>query len=135
MSYESRTKEIVAAFNTAWAGQTIVIYDDVDKAIPDNGETYVRFTVKHFDGYQASIGNPGGNRFRRVGLVNAQIFAKQGGAKLTAMQKADAFVAIYRNLVLNGITFYDVQAREIGNDGAGYFQINALAYFRYDDLA
>jgi hypothetical protein len=133
MSYEAAVKAIVAHFNDEWNNLTPVAYPDVAFTPPD--ETWVRLNVDHADGYQASMGSPGNNMFRREGLVNVQVFAKQGEAKLDALKKADAAISAFQGIELNGIHFYDVHMRDVGNDGAGWYQINVLANFRYDEIA
>ena len=132
MNYDTAIKTIRAFFATAWGNTTPVAYDDVSFTPPP--QTYVRFNISHFDGFQASIGSPTNNRHRRVGLINAQVFQPQGQASKDARLKADLIVSAFLGKDVSGITFYDVQAKEIGNDGS-YYQINVLIYFRYDHIA
>ncbi|PSL23475.1 phage tail terminator-like protein [Dyadobacter jiangsuensis] len=134
MSYESAVAAIRNAFKIAWGATTKVAYDDVKFDIP-NSETWVRLKIAHVDGYQASIGSPSSNKFRREGLITAQIFQPQGNASKDARKKADLIIPIFQGKQISGITFYDVQAREIGNDGAGWHQINVLSKFYYDVIA
>lgn len=133
MSYESAVAAITAHFAQEWNNATPVAYPDVPFNPPSS--TWVRLNISHADGYQASIGSPGSNKFRRTGLVTVQVFQKQGKAGVDAHKKADLAVAAFLGKKAGHIQFYDVQAREIGNDGAGYFQINVLAYFQYDVIA
>lgn len=137
MSYESAVATIRKAFKDVWGTTTKVAYDDVpDKEIPPSpASTWVRLNIAHVDGYQASIGSPSSNKFRREGLINGQIFQPQGQGSLDARKKADLIIAIFQGKQISGITFYDVQAREIGNDGAGWYQINVLSKFYYDVIA
>ena len=134
MSYETAVKNIRAHFATQWGSTTPVAYDDVPFTIP-NGQTWVRLNIAHVDGYQASIGSPNSNRFRRDGLITAQVFQPQGQGSIDARKKADMIVADFLNAETSGIIYYDVQAREIGSDGAGWYQINVLIKFRYDVIA
>ncbi|MCE6993055.1 phage tail terminator-like protein [Dyadobacter sp. CY323] len=134
MNYAVASKQIIKYFAQQWNNLTKVAYPDVGFK-PPNTETWVRLTIQNFDGYQASMGSPGSNRFRRKGLVTIQIFQKEGTAGLDALNKADAAVNIFRGVENAGIQYYDVQIKEIGNDGAGWYQINVLAYFQYDHIA
>ena len=59
----------------------------------------------------------------------------QGSAGLDAQAKADLIVNIFLGVENGGIHYYDVQLKEIENDGAGWYQINVLAYFQYDRIA
>lgn len=134
MNYEAATAAIRAYFAAEWANDTPVAYDDMPFNVPNN-QTWVRFNVSHVDGYQASIGSPSNNRFRRDGLIVAQVFQPAGKASKNARQKADKIVNAYLGKDNSGIHYYDVQMREIGSDGAGWYQINVLIYFRYDHIA
>mgnify|MGYP000886199345 CR=1 FL=1 len=135
MSYENAVKNIRAHFANKWGTTTPVAYDDDGKfKIPD-GQTWVRLNIAHVDGYQASIGSPSSNRFRRDGLITVQVFQPQGQYSIDARKKADLVVSHFLNEETSGIIYYDVQAREIGNDGAGWYQINVLIKFRYDVIA
>jgi hypothetical protein len=134
MNYENATKAIRSFFAAKWGSTTKVAYDDVPFDIPDN-ETWVRFNIKHVDGYQASIGAPSHNRQRREGFIIAQVFQPQGKGSLDARKKADLIVGHFFNAQTSGIIFHDVHAKEIGNDGAGWYQINVLIKFRYDHIA
>ena len=131
MNYEAATAAMRAYF-AGFIGATPVAYDDMPFDVPN--ALWVRFNVSHADGYQSSIGAPTANRFRRDGLIVAQVFQPSGKASKEARQKADQIVANYLN-VAGTIHYYDVQAREIGDDGAGWYQINVLIYFRYDHIA
>lgn len=134
MNYELAVKAIRKLFADQWVNNTPVAYDDVPFTIPET-KTWVRLNISHIDGYQSSIGSPLGNRFRRHGLINAQIFQPQGQGSIDARKKADFIIPIFQGKQISGITFYDVQAREIGNDGAGWYQINVLSKFYYDVIA
>ena len=133
MSYELAVKTIRKIFSDAWGATTKVAYDDVVFTPPVS--TWVRFNLSHFDGYQASIGSPNSNKFRRHGLINAQIFQPQGQGSVDARKKAYLIIPIFQGKQISGITFHDVQARDIGNDGAGWYQINVLSKFYYDVIA
>lgn len=120
-------------FNTAWGSTTSIAWDDVS-FIPPSNATWVRCTIKHFDGYQASIGSYGANNQRRTGAVVIQIFAPQNKASEDARDKADLAITAFTNGSVDGILFLDVHAEEIGADSHGYYQINVIANFQYDDV-
>lgn len=134
MNYLAATKQVIKFFAAAWGNSIKVAYPDVDFK-PPNNETWARFNIQNFDGYQASMGSPGSNRFRRKALVTIQIFQPEGKAGMDALAKADIAADIFRGVENNGIRYYDVQIKEIGNDGAGWYQINVLAYLQYDRIA
>ncbi len=133
MNYEAATAAM-RAFFAGVIGSAPTVYDDLPFEIPKN-QTWVRLNIGHADGFQSSIGAPSKNRFRRNGLITAQVFQPSGKASKEARQKADQIVNAYLGRDDAGIHYYDVQAREIGDDGAGWYQINVLIYFRYDHIA
>lgn len=133
MNYEDATAAVRAHFETEWANETPIAWPDVAFTPPERAP-WVRFTMLHADGYQASIGDPGNNRQRRVGQVIVQVFQPQGEGSKQARQLADRAVDAFMNADVDGIHFHDVFAREIGNDGQGWYQINVIARFRYDHL-
>lgn len=134
MNFETAPAAINAFFAAAWGSTSQVAYDDVKFDVP-NSLPWVRLNVRHIDGYQASMGSPGNNKFRRIGNVTAQVFAPVGNAKKTALQLAQQIVNIFRGAEHQGISFYNVVSREIGADGHGFYQINVTAEFRYDEIA
>ena len=134
MNYTAATKAIIKFFAQAWGTTTDVAYPDVAFKIPAN-KTWVRFNLQHYSGRQASIGAPGSNRFRRDGLITAQVFSVEKNAAADALLKADQIVDIFQGVSNGGITYFDVQLKEIGPDGNGWHQINVLAYFQYDRIA
>tara|TARA_Y100001960_G_C14649059_1_gene814849 strand:+ start:54 stop:455 length:402 start_codon:yes stop_codon:yes gene_type:complete len=132
MNFTQAENAVQSHFYTEWGDKTPVAWPDIDFDPPD--ETWVRFTMRNNDAYQASIGNPGSNYHRRIGLVTIQVFQPQGQAGQDARVKADLAADIFIANGLSGITFKNVNARAIGHDGNGYYQINVTAEFQYDRL-
>lgn len=134
MNFDQAEAEIRAFFNTGWNGLTDIAWPDIKFSIPD-GETWVRFNCQENGGQQVSMGDPGNNRFRHFGIVTIQVFQPRGDGSRDARDKATAALAIFMGAqTTNGVTFTDVSARQIGDDGNGYYQINILAPFWYDEL-
>jgi hypothetical protein len=133
MIFSEADAAIRSFFNTGWAGLTDIAWPDLPFTPPSN-RTWVRFNCVENDGYQASIGSPTSNRFRHFGIITIQVFQPQGQATIDVNKKADAALAVFMGKETNGIHFYDVQAKQIGNDGHGFYQINVYASFRYDQL-
>lgn len=134
MNFNDAEKEIRDFFNTAWATLTPIAWPDVDFTPPSN-TAWVRFNCQENDGEQVSMGDPNNNRFRHYGIVTIQIFQAQGNAGIIARAKAAAAVAVFMGAqTTNGITFRKVYPKQIGNDGNGFYQINVLASFYYDEI-
>lgn len=134
MSFKAAEASVRAFFNTSWAAKTPISWPDV-AFTPPNNSSWVRFAMKPDDAYQASIGSPGSNRFRRKGKVIIQVFQPQGMGSTDARDKADDAVDIFMANNLAGFIFKNVVAKDIGPDGAGWYQWNVYADYQYDVLA
>jgi len=133
MNFNEAEAEIRAFFATAWGATTEVAYPDLPFEAPN--ATWVRFDCRENSGNQASMGSPGSNRFRHFGIVTIQIFQPQGQSSKDARTQATAALSAFMGAnTTNNIHFYDVHAKQIGNDGYGYYQINVMALFRYDQI-
>lgn len=134
MNFIEAEAEIRKFFNDAWAGATAIAWPDLKFAIPDR-ENWVRFDCAENDGQQVSMGSPGSNRFRHYGIVTIQIFQPQDQGSKDARQLASNALGVFMGAVTtNGVHFQDVQGRQIGNDGNGFYQINVVAPFYYDEI-
>jgi hypothetical protein len=134
MNFNEAEAEIRKFFDTAWAGLTDIAWPDQNFTIPLN-ETWVRFTCQENDGRQVSMGSPGNNRFRHFGIVTVQVFQPEGNNSIDARTKATAALAAFMGAqTANGVNFFDVTARQIGNDENGFYQINVLSSFYYDEI-
>lgn len=132
MNYKEADAAIKKYFAEQWNNATIVAYDDV-KFTPPNGQTWVRVNIAFADGYQASTGAPGANKFRKEGIVTVSVFHPDGHAGIEAMQTADLVMNVFEAKPrIEGILFKDVRAVNVGPDGSGWYQINIKAEFQFD---
>lgn len=138
MNFIQAEAEIRKFFKDGWiaAGNNAarIAWPDVKFTIPE-GESWVRFNCAENDGAQVSMGNPGANRFRHYGIVTIQVFQPQDQGSKEARQLATDALGVFMGAqTTNGVIFYNVLGRQIGNDGAGFYQINVLASFYYDEI-
>lgn len=133
MKFSEAEATIRKFFNTGWGSTTKISWPDMPFDPPDR-QTWVRFNCAETLAQQASMGDIGNNRFRHYGIITIQIFQPQGKAGLDAASKADLALGIFMGKEVDGINFYNVSARQIGDDGNGYYQINVVAWFRYDQI-
>lgn len=136
---------IIDHFKAAWdamdleVGESIpeVIYDDAENEIPDGRDSWVRVSVRHAAGAQATLGGVGGRRFRKTGDVTVYVFTPVGGGltRNDALAKVavDAFEGESTGGAGGAIVFRNVRSQEIGRDGA-WFQTNVIADFEYDGI-
>lgn len=113
-----------------------VVYEDVGdpEAMPQD-KAWLRAAVRHNSGRQRSLGETGGRRFERVGIVLVQLFVPRGAERVTIEDKlakiaTDAFEGKH---TLGGVWFRAVRASEVGPDGP-WNQTNIVAEFTYDEL-
>lgn len=134
MNFNEAEQDIRAHFSAAWSDLTPIAWPDLNFTIPD-GTIWVRFNNAEFQGSQISMGSPTNNRFRQFGVVTLQIFQPQGQASSDARSKAVTAINAFKGVTTtNGVKFYDVYSRNIGNDGNGWFQINVISSYYYDDI-
>ena len=120
-------------FNDNYDTTPIVLPDSVDDTT-SRTTAWVRFNILHTDGFQASMGSLGNNRFERRGIITVQIFTPQGDNTVTATNLADEILKLYEGVENNGIIYFDAYAKEVGNDGRGWYQINILTNFKYEEI-
>lgn len=134
MNFDEAEQDVRDFFETSWAALTAIAWPDLEFTVP-SGETWVRFNSQEGGGRQASMGSPGNNRFRQIGIVTVQVFQPQGqGSKDARAKAAIALTAFKGATTTNGVKFFDVFGRQIGNDENGYYQINVIASFYYDEI-
>jgi len=120
-------------FDTGWNDETVIVWGDDNQYQPDS-DPWVRFNILHNDGLQATIGSPGNNRFDRFGVITVQIFVRQGDYGIKARELATKALKLYEGVQDNDIIYSNAFVREVGNDGRGWQQINALINFRYEEI-
>jgi hypothetical protein len=63
-----------------------------------------------------------------------QIFQKQGSYGIAARELAENALALFTGIDNSSISYYNGTIREVGNDGRGWYQINVVTEFRYDEI-
>ena len=138
MNYKDAIAAMRLYFENYWKVAVVpavpVAYDDKKFTKPTK-KPWVRFTIQHADGFQASIGAPSSNFFRRRGIITAQIFCPEDDGSVEARKLADFVVEAYIGKDIPGFLYYDVTIVEVGNDNAGWYQINVKVNFEYDNIA
>ena len=133
-NYVQAVTAMQSFFNTGWAGATPIRWGADDPSEPANGINWVRFGIRHNDGLQSTMGSPGSNRFRHIGIITAQVFTPEGSYGVDARALASDMLELYQGKEDSGIYYYNVRADEVGNDGFGWYQINVVIEFRYDNI-
>lgn len=134
--------EMQTVFRTAWLASAVsqsypIQYADVSyDSTPTDVDAWARLTVQHGPSEQVTlVSDVGSRRFRRFGIITAQVFTKHG----KGMSLSDQLAEIGRNAFEGVATtpgrviFRNVRTNEVGQDGQ-WFQTNVLAEFEYDEV-
>lgn len=132
MNVLNGTNTMQGYFTSQWASATPIRYPDDPRAVPN--EPWVRMIIKHDSGDQATMGDPGNNRFRRTGVITFQIFQQEGQYGTIAKSHAKDIMAIYTGTTNSDIMYINPILREVGNDGHGWYQVNVVVKFQYDEI-
>lgn len=129
--------EMSAAFEAAWlpTGHGL-IWDDVAEPRPDTRSPWARFSVRHADGFQATLANfSGARRWRRTGTIFVQLFSPANEGLSTLDEMAMVAMRAYQGKTTpGGVWFRNTRAREIGVTGK-WQQLNVMVDFEYDEVA
>ena len=133
--------DIISLFKTYWDANTAAITGTVPQVVyggleevsePPSDLPWVRVSVIHGTGGQASFGDTGGRHFDRNGIVTIQLFVplKDNGMVTMDQLIQVALDSIEGKCTSNGVWFRNVRINEQGPDRA-WFNVNVLADFEY----
>lgn len=125
MSISTGRVAMQSAFDTAWADQTPIAWDNVK--YKSESTNFVRFSVQYTDGSQESLGPVGGRLFRHFGMVFVQVFTKLNQNPATNDGLVQDVLDFFQT-PLAGVNFKKPSARSIGVEG-NYYQQNVSAQF------
>lgn len=145
--YETATREICRQFQMAWdagadSNGIAVHWPNVRKDIPtarntpDNAtDSWARVTIQHDASRQTTVGHAAGSRrFRQRGLITVEIRVPTGRGHSLANKLLKIAADAYRGQTTdNGVSFFNITPREIGNEGPWY-RVDLLARFQYDEV-
>lgn len=131
---------IISLFKTAWEAQTppvpTLFFEDIHFDRQDTNTVWARIIVRHTTGFQATLSTGSGNRrFRRLGLVNVEIYTPPG----SGLTEADKFAKVAldafegNSTALDAVVFRNVRVNELGQTGQWY-QTNVICEFDYDEV-
>lgn len=131
---ETARDEMFALMRTAWGSRPLV-YDDLEENKPTGAEPWARITAKHFSGGQSTIARHGGkSRYARKGTLYINLFSKPGdGLRLLDPLAKIVLDAYEGKTTPSGVWFTKVRLHEQGVV-KGYYQIDVLASFSYDEI-
>lgn len=130
--YKTEFEAIARMFNDGW-GETPIAWENMDFTPPSPPAAYVQFSVLNGDANQATIGAPGSNIFRHVGMVSINVFTPESTGKAESLRLADMAAAIFRGRTDDGLRFKAPKATPLGVQDH-YFQVNISVPFARDSF-
>lgn len=128
-------KDALAAAQSGYQN-ILVLWDDTDGDPPKDVATpWLRHTIKHALGGNASLGGADGKKRRfRGGVLAVQIFTTPGDGNSTADALIGIIMQAYEDgSAAAGVWYRNVRFTEIGFSG-GWKQTNVYADFEYDEV-
>lgn len=116
-------------------GSTQIVWDDVPANVPNGPAPWARVTVRHNAGGQATLSRQAGlSRYNRTGTIYVNLFAMPGdGLRVLDPLTKMALDALEGKTTPSGIWLTQVRVRELGIV-KGWYQVNVLANFSYDEI-
>lgn len=142
MGSQAFTNTIESTFATAWGSTTPIKSDNVPLQ-SEPTSAYVAIEVWDGKSNKASVGN--GVQLRRtLGTVFVMVFTPNNLGSKAGRTYADSIKAIFRDLVVSNVTFYEGNVARLGekyytNSGTGvpatskWFQMAVSIPFKYDE--
>lgn len=131
-NYQEEFAAIARMFSDAWA-ETVIAWENMPFTPPSPPESHVEFYLLNGEASQASIGAPGSNVFRHVGLVSINVFTPESTGKPEALRLADTAAEIFRNQVKDAIRFKTPKVTVLGVQDH-YYQVNVSVPFTRDSF-
>lgn len=130
--------DLLSAVSTAWGATGPVDYEDQPNTVqipPDGAIPWIRVTIRHTTGRQATLSNAiGARRFRRFGVILVQVFSPLGSSMRDPETHTNLIVNALEGITTeNGVITRNVRINEIGSEGI-WFQTNVVADFEYDQI-
>jgi hypothetical protein len=120
----------------AWAPTgNLLIYDDAKADNPNGAVPWARITVRHNAGGQNTISKQAGkSRYNRSGTLYVNLFAPPGDGLRSLDPLVKVVLDAFEGKTTSGqIWFSKISVRELGIV-QGYYQINVLINFSYDEI-
>jgi len=106
---------------------------DNDPTEPDKTNLWCRLTMVDGDSNQVSLGSPGSNLHRTVGILYAQLFIPVGTGDKVIRAMAKKIYDKFLGLTDFGVRYKTPSIRKVGRDGS-YWQLNVNCPFYTDDI-
>lgn len=105
-------------------------YDNQDREKPQD-TLWCRFSINDGDTFQKSIGSPGTNIHRAVGVAYAQLFCPIGKGDKAILAMADNVADAFRCISVSGVVFKTPSIKQVGRIDVEW-QVNVNIPFHAD---
>ncbi len=121
---------IETRFNTLWTDQSVAVRYENDPRKRPTG-SFIRLSIRNARSSEVGFAAMK-SLYRRQGWIVAQCFveAKKGTQPVRVI--ADAVIAIFEGQQFSDVTFRESEIAEVGDDGNGFWQVNAKVFFDFD---
>lgn len=131
MSNATEAAAIRSRFSTEWSDTTPIAWPNVSYT-PTPGTAWVRLTILPADASQVELGAVGSRRFRHAGVIVVQVFVPENTGDGTVQTLAAQAAAVFRGVTVGEIRYGAPRVRTVGNDGAGWYQVNVECPYSRD---
>ena len=121
---------IETRFSTNWADQSVATrFENEARKRPVN--SFIRLSIRN--GRSNLVGIAGNKHlYRRPGIIFMQCFVPVKEGTQPARVMADAAVLIFEGQQFSSIICRESEIVEVGDDGKGFWQVNAKVFFDFD---
>lgn len=123
MTYSNTTPEaedlVVKHFLAGWGNTSLVFLEGENSKEPDDGSIeWCRFTIRHLNAGQETLGQPGNRKFNRDAVAHVQLFMPENQGKRPLSSRMQLALNIFEGVrILNSsIRFNTVRPQERGQD-------------------
>jgi hypothetical protein len=109
-------------------GQTLT-FENEPFDPPAAGTPWVRISVRHLDGGQATLGP--NKKYNRYGIVQVNAFAREGTGTGLATRLARQIADLYEGVDLGGVFCDNSRLFPGSDDGTGWWMVVAQVHFQY----
>lgn len=116
---------------TQWVDQSVLLRFEEDSRKKPSGP-FIRLSIRNLRSLEKGIS---GNKilYRRPAFISMQCFVQVGTGTQAARVMVDAAIAIFEGQQFSGITCRESEVKNVGDDKKGFWQINAIVYFDFDE--